>query len=293
MNPIETTLEYIIDDHRFRTERPFAVHLGLGEKYAPDDPKLNTIQWKEEPTTVYDLRTLEDVTIEKYGFQTLSHKFTPSSTDEATYDTVERYQVETEEFLTGALGAEKVICYDHRLILQLRRNGPRHHPGSMVDVNDPLLIDLPPRGAHNITFDSGPAIIKKVLQETNQLGYLNKKYRFRIVNTWRPLIGKLDDRPLAVCDYRSLKVNDLIQADRVYVNLRSQLYYLKYDPAQRWYWFSHQSPEEVMLMLMYDTKPRPGNANFCPHVSFHNPKADKNAPPRESVETRNVVITLE
>ncbi|KAK1636211.1 hypothetical protein BDP81DRAFT_429249, partial [Colletotrichum phormii] len=29
----------------------------------------------------------------------------------------------------------------------------------------------------------------------------------------------------------------------------------------------------------------------CPHVSVHNPLAPPNAPPRESVETRNLVIT--
>lgn len=31
----------------------------------------------------------------------------------------------------------------------------------------------------------------------------------------------------------------------------------------------------------------------CPHVSFDNPQASKEAPPRESIETRSLVITKE
>lgn len=72
---------------------------------------------------------------------------------------------------------------------------------------------------------------------------------------------KLDDRPLAVCDYRTLMLDDLIAADRIYVSLRTQLYYLKFNPNQRWYWYSHQTPKETLMMLMYDTKPRRGHAN--------------------------------
>lgn len=31
----------------------------------------------------------------------------------------------------------------------------------------------------------------------------------------------------------------------------------------------------------------------CPHVSFQNPSAPEDAPPRQSVETRSIVITKE
>ena len=31
----------------------------------------------------------------------------------------------------------------------------------------------------------------------------------------------------------------------------------------------------------------------CPHVSFVNPRSPKDAPPRESIETRSIVITRE
>ena len=36
----------------------------------------------------------------------------------------------------------------------------------------------------------------------------------------------------------------------------------------------------------------PADDPVCPHVSFENPKASVDAPARESVETRSVVVTL-
>jgi hypothetical protein len=35
------------------------------------------------------------------------------------------------------------------------------------------------------------------------------------------------------------------------------------------------------------------NNLVCPHVSFDNPAASRQAPPRESIETRSLVITKE
>lgn len=118
MQPIDTSLDFIVDKPRFKTERPFAIHIGedQADKFAPDDPALNTIDMKKEPVTVYDLRTLNDVALDGYGFQTSDCNFTPfPDLDKVTEDQVELYQVETEELLKESLGAEKVICYDYRV----------------------------------------------------------------------------------------------------------------------------------------------------------------------------------
>ena len=125
-------------------------------------------------------------------------------------------------------------------------------------------------------------------------------------STWRPLVDRLDDRPLAFCDFRTVDKDDLLASDQIYARLRTELYYLKYNNKQRWYWLSHQTPEETMVMVMYDTKagagarckfrptsPAPSlTLTVCPHVSFENPRADRHAPPRESVETRSIVLSL-
>ena len=74
------------------------------------------------------------------------------------------------------------------------------------------------------------------------------------------------------------------------------------------YWLSGQSNSEPYAFIMYDTKggnharcklappflPRYQmliHLGVCPHVSFDNPFAPVDALPRQSVETRSVVIT--
>lgn len=72
MEPIGTHLEYIVDDPKFKTERPFAVHLGDHQldKYQTKDPRLNTIDLKEERTKTYDPLSLHHVSLERCGFET-------------------------------------------------------------------------------------------------------------------------------------------------------------------------------------------------------------------------------
>lgn len=59
-------------------------------------------------------------------------------------------------------------------------------------------------------------------------------YRFRIVNTWRSLLPVLEDRPLALCDSRSVVPEDLIAADRIVPDRIGEVYYLTYNPNHKW-----------------------------------------------------------
>lgn len=74
------------------------------------------------------------------------------------------------------------------------------------------------------------------------------------LSTWRPLNAPvLEDNPLAFCDFTSVCLQDLVPCDRVYPVFVGEVYMIKHNPDQRWHWVSKQSPEEVTVMLMYDT----------------------------------------
>lgn len=60
-------------------------------------------------------------------------------------------------------------------------------------------------------------------------------YRFRIVNTWRSLLPIVEDRPLALCDSRSVASEDLAAADRIVPDMVGEVYYLTYNPNHKWY----------------------------------------------------------
>lgn len=82
-------------------------------------------------------------------------------------------------------------------------------------------------------------------------------------STWRSLIPVLEDRPLTVCDFQCIDPNDLIAADRVYPPRVGEVYYLRHNDAQRWYWISDQTPEELILTIMYDSAAGPHARCMC------------------------------
>jgi hypothetical protein len=99
-------------------------------------------------------------------------------------------------------------------------------------------------------------------------------------STWRPLVEELEDRPLALCDSRTVALDDLVAADRVLPHTVGEIYFLQYDASQRWYgkcllfpqevltvlryWLEKQRTSEPLLFLAYDTHSRPGAARCKP-----------------------------
>lgn len=73
----------------------------------------------------------------------------------------------------------------------------------------------------------------------------------------------MEDSPLAFCDYRSIDESDLVAADRVSEQYAGEVYYLRYNAEQRWYWFEHHAPDEIALFLSFDSKPQ------GPRCTFH------------------------
>ncbi|ETI19370.1 hypothetical protein G647_09202, partial [Cladophialophora carrionii CBS 160.54] len=106
-------------------------------------------------------------------------------------------------------------------------------------------------------------------------------------STWRGLLPSIEDSPLAVCDYRSIADGDLIAADKVTPSRVGEVYYLKHNDDQAWYWCEGMSPEDMWTFVVYDSA---GKA-CCPHTAFLDPRAETSAPPRRSIETRSIVIT--
>ncbi|PMD12015.1 hypothetical protein NA56DRAFT_713616 [Hyaloscypha hepaticicola] len=287
MSAVQATLEYLQKLPLYKVEKPYWCFLAPKEGFDPDAKRVDNLEFEHHSgITINNIRDLPNKPeIGDCGFEVLSHESKLSRFREG--DDITQYRLETEDLLKEALGAVHVKCYDSRL----RKNVPFQR--SQLDLNDPLLIEGPARGVHNdITYDSGPVVIARYLSEEDQAKYLKDGYRVRIVNTWRTLVPVLEDRPLALCDSRSVDPEDCVAADRIIPNMFGEVYYLTYNPNHKWFWLEKQTPSEPFVFVMYDTKDG-SHARFCPHVSFVNPFSRKDATPRESVETRSIVITQE
>jgi len=285
MPDIQASLEFLADIPRYEIEKPYLALVPPRPGFDPDTERMDNLEWEtHEDIAIKDIRgQFDTLTIDQCGFQVMQH-----CTKVAEFERVEElraYREETEALLRDTLQASYVLCYD----LKLRKNSSFQR--DVIDLNDPFLVEGPAKGAHNdVTRTSGPQIIRRYLSSENQRKFLRPGYRIRIVNTWRPLVPVLEDCPLALCDYRSVGPEDLVEADRVFPDRVGEVYYLKYNKNHRWFWLERQQQSEPFVFIMYDTMIG-DQAKFCPHVSFQNFRASPHAIPRRSVETRSIVIS--
>ena len=113
--------------------------------------------------------------------------------------------------------------------------------------------------------------------------------RFCIVNIWRSIAGPVRDTPLALCDARSVSASDLQPSELRYTNRTGEIYLMSYSSRHRWFYYSAMDGHEALVFKQYDSQIS-GVARYTPHAAFDLPKIPADAPLRESIEVRCLVI---
>ena len=113
--------------------------------------------------------------------------------------------------------------------------------------------------------------------------------RYCIVNIWRSIKGPVLDTPLAVCDARSVMAKDLVNAEVRYPRRTGEIYLATHSPAHRWSYFSAMDRHEALVFKQYDSQ-LSGVSRYTPHAAFDHPDAPADAPLRESIEARCLVV---
>ncbi len=173
-------------------------------------------------------------------------------------------------------GADRVFIFDHTVRRHIpcatdRRDGVRQ-PVARVHVDH--------------TEKSGPRRVRDLLgAEADTL----LRGRVQVINVWRPIRGPLQDSPLALCDARSVRPQDLVPVDLVYPDRTGETYSVTYDPAHQWFYFPEMRADEALLLKCYDSE-TDGRARFAPHTAFSDPTTPADALPRESIELRSFVF---
>ena len=134
-------------------------------------------------------------------------------------------------------------------------------------------------------------------EELPEIASQLSKSRWAIINVWRPINQTVHREPLAVCDARSVSEEDLhevtlhIAQSKVLKNVNTSNRFLTWtvsaNPEHKWYYASEMTPEEVLLIKIYDSEVD-GRARRTPHCAFVTP--EDHGPPRESVEVRCLVF---
>ena len=227
---------------------------------------------------IHDMRPFAGAfSLDREGFELLHHQTVADLYDDDEVESV--YYPEIEALLRAVTGASRVVIFD-----ATRRSdagaGARNRDG----------LRGPASRVHvDYTEKSGPQRVKDLLGEDGAERLAKTGARIIQINVWRPIRGPVERSPLALADASSIRPEDLIATDQVFPDRIGEIYLLAHDPAQRWYWAPHMTPDEVLLIKGYDSL-ADGRARFTPHGAFDLPDTPADAPPRESIEVRTLVV---
>jgi len=262
---VEAELNFIIADGR----KPFS------HQYDPPPGQpVRSHQYENKRVFIQDGRPIADAfSIDREGFALVQHA--TKAVD--LYNEAElpnSYYPETAALLKQETGANKVVIFDHTIRTSHQR---------------PRGVGLPREAVlrvHNdYTLKSGPQRVRDLVPEEADA---RLKRRFAIVNVWRPIVGPLQQFPLALGDAASLAADDIVATDLIYPDRVGEIYSIAHNPAQRWFYFPEMSRDEVVLIKTYDSDP--ARARFSAHSAFADPNFPDPKILRESIEIRALVF---
>ena len=242
----------------------------------PDEKGPGAPQFQERTVRIQDARQLaRDLSLDREGFALRHHRsMVTDFTDDA--EVRARYYPEVERLIKAETGAAKVVIFDHTL---------------RKDTGDPDRKDgkrIPVRKVHNdYTARSGPQRVQDLLPPGEAAIW--QEGRYAVINVWRSIKGTVEAAPLAIADATSMDPDDFVATDLVYPDRTGEIYYVRENPAHRWFYFPKMREDEALLLKCYDSLEE-GVARFTAHSAFDDPESAADAPPRESIEVRALVL---
>jgi hypothetical protein len=227
---------------------------------------------------IQDMRPLADaLALDREGFELRRHETAVADLyDDNALEQV--YYPEIEALLRAATGASRVVVFD----------ATRRSDGGAGARNRDGLRGPASRVHVDYTEKSGPQRVRDLLGEAEAARLAASGARIVQINVWRPIRGPVERSPLALADAASVRPEDLVATDQVFPDRVGEIYHLAYHPGQRWYYAPRMTPDEVLLIKGYDSLT--DRARFTPHGAFDLPDTRADAPPRESIEVRTLVI---
>jgi hypothetical protein len=192
------------------------------------------------------------------------------------------YYAEAAELALAVTGGQRAYVFDHLV----RRREPRRAMLTFGRRGEDGVAAANGRIHNDYTETSGRSRLHRVLTDP---AVAAKVRRYSIVNVWRSIKGPVLDTPLAVCDARTVLAADLVSGDVRYPRRTGEIYLALHSPQHRWSYFSAMDRHEALVFKQFDAQVS-GVARFTLHAAFDHPQAPTDAPCRESIELRCLVV---
>jgi hypothetical protein len=226
---------------------------------------------------IRDARPLADqLSIDVQGFQFLSAPTAFQEFQDAAA-IKSAYHRECEALIRRITGASRALAYDHNV-----------RSGAVERRTAEGVREVARRVHGDFTAGSGPKRARDELEAAGLDADRLLKHRFALINVWRPIRGPVVQKPLALCDARTVAPDDLVLSDLLHPGRKGEIYSLAPNPAHRWYYVSKMRADEVLLIKCFDSDR--ARASFTPHGAFDDPNTPADAPPRQSIEVRVLAV---
>ena len=192
------------------------------------------------------------------------------------------YYPEMAELARAVTGGQRAVIFDHQ-VRRREAGRPALAFGRQGDGSNPAAVG---RVHNDYSEESGRRRLALVL---GSQGIRAPVRHFSIVNIWRSIAGPVEDTPLAVCDARSIAMADLVPAEIRYPDRSGEIFLVEHAAEHRWAYFSRMDRHEALVFKQYDSRAN-GVARFTPHAAFDLPDVPPDAPLRQSIELRCLVI---
>ncbi len=247
-------------------------------RYYANDHSRDVLNLDPRQVGITDVRGLADPpTLDREGFVLVPNR--SAVADFRDRDEVLRvHPAEIERLLLELTGADRVVVGGGG-VLRFGERSPE---------SGTLMNSRPARFIH-IDCSDPTAVTNAERSRPVADGRPTPLSRFCHYNVWRVISPPPQDVPLAVCDARTLKPEDLILADAVFdapdaPEWSFEGLVIGYSPDHRWSYYSGMTRDEALVFKTNDSDP--GRAHHVPHSAFNDPTCPPDVEPRASIEMR-------
>lgn len=153
-----------------------------------------------------------------------------------------------QEFLLHHCSASRVVIFDHTV----RRPGTNRGPIPRTHVDQTTKGEYAPLRQHAHHADVLTASIARVERHMPGISGQLLQNRFQIINVWRPVRNAAYKSPLALCDFQTVGVEDMIATDRVILDkpdtAPGETYSIAFSEQHRWYYNKDLATNQVILI---------------------------------------------
>jgi len=280
---------------------------------------LNNVR---QDMSVGNARTLpadEQPTLYGMGFELLNVPVANPALDFFDHEqVVTHYYPQCESIIQAATGGQ-LFAFDHNLRsakgkqAELRIAGGQHVQEPLQLVHGDYTLTSAPQRLRDLTRPPGiNDTLRPLLGEDESLipaelaqQALEDGGRFAIINLWRSIAPEpVLSKPLALCDARSVDPQDLVVFEIHYEDRIGENYFAKHADRHRWFYYPEMSRDEALLIKQWDSSgplaqtegsqsdasDMQATSTFSYHSAFEDPGAPPDAPDRQSIEVRCMVI---